>query len=139
MLSEWAVAAWLPDDCVECVTADHITNIPDWQLRLDENMRFAAIASHEDAVLAEGFLGLGPGEYRSELELELAKLASAHPGRFNRFVFDSTLHTTTAADSQAGAPEGVATFDETRVGGTSVAQWLESLLDDDPAFGDLVE
>lgn len=140
LLTEWRILQLIPDECSECIT-DHITNLPRWQLKVDPNMRFAAIASYDDAIISDTFLGLAAGEYRTALELELGKLAELYPDRYHRFMFDSTLHTTIGTDSVAGTgiPGVTATFDDTLVSGTSVAQWLQLLIDDDPEFGDRIE
>ena len=51
-----------------------------------------------------------------------------------------TTAKTTAADSSGGGVPGVSgTFDDTRVAGTSVAEWLDMLLAGDPEFGDLLK
>jgi hypothetical protein len=140
LLDEWNIRHLIPDECSECIT-DHLTNLPRWQLKVDENMRFAAISSYDDAIIGGTFLALGPGEYRAALEVELQKLADRYPERYHRFLFESTLHTTIGTDSVAGGglPGITATYDTTLVDGTSVAAWLELLIDGDPAFGDRIE
>lgn len=140
LLAEWNIARLLPDDCVDCVT-DHITGLPRWQLNKDQNMRFAAIAAYDDAIIGGVFLGLEDGQLRAAIETELDELATAHPGRYHRFLFDSTLHTTIGADSVSGTavPGLTATYDETVVDGTSVAEWLGMLVAGDPGFGDRIE
>jgi hypothetical protein len=140
LLGEWNVLHLIPDECSECIT-DHITNLPRWQLKVDENMRYAAIASYDDSVIGGVFLGLADGEYQAALEVELAKLAERYPERYHRFLFDSSLHTVTGSDSVSGGglPGLTANFDTTVVAGTSVQEWMQLLVDGDPAFGDLIE
>jgi hypothetical protein len=140
LLEEWNIQYAVPESCPDCVT-DHITNLANWQLEQDPRMRFAAVAAYNDAVIGGVFLGLGAGEYQAAVETELGKLATAHPDRYHRFFFDSSLHTTIVTDSVAGGglPGLTATYDTTLVGGTSVANWLELLITDDPEFGDRIE
>ena len=133
------MARLVPASCDTCV-GEHITGLASWQLERDPNMRFAGIASYDDSIIGGVFLGLGPGEYEAAVTSELAKLADAHPGRYSRFLFDSTLHTTISSDSQSGGLPGItATYDTTTVQGVSVAQWLELLVEDDPNFTELIE
>jgi hypothetical protein len=140
LLEEWNILHIVPQSCPDCVT-DHITNLVDWQLERDPLMRFAGIAAYSDAIIGGFFLGLGTGEYRAALESELGKLAAAHPGRYHRFLFDSPLHTTIGTDSVSGGgfPGITATYDDTFVGDTNVATWLQLLINDDPEFGDRIE
>lgn len=139
LLEEWDSLRLIPDSCPDCVT-DHITNLPNWQLSVDPNLRFVAISTYADAIIGGVFLGLGPGEYQAALEQELGKLAADHPGRYTRYLFDSSLHTTIAADSSVeGLPGITANFDQAYVGGVSVAQWLGQAITDDPAFSDQIE
>ncbi|PRQ01122.1 pectin acetylesterase-family hydrolase [Enhygromyxa salina] len=139
LLEEWNALRLFPDSCDDCVT-DHITNLPSWQLDRDPNMRFAAIASYDDAVIGGVFLGLGAGEYEQAMTAELAKLSSQHPDRYHRFLFDSSLHTTISSDSSTpGIPGLTATYDATFVDGTSVADWLGLLIEDPAGFGDRIE
>ncbi len=140
LLEEWNILHVVPESCDDCVT-DHITNLANWQLERDPLMRFAAIAAYDDAVIGGVFLGLGSGEYQAAVETELGKLAAAHPDRYHRFFFDSPLHKTIGTDSVAGGglPGLTATYDTTLVHGTSVANWLELLITDDPDFGDRIE
>jgi hypothetical protein len=140
LLAEWNAAHLVPQSCEDCVT-DHITNLARWQLDRDLDMRFAAIASYDDAVIGGVFLGLADGEYRAALESELGALAAAYPDRYHRYFFDSTLHTTISTDSLAGGgiPGLTANFDDPLVAQTSVAQWLELLTSDDSSFGELIE
>ncbi|HVI03934.1 MAG TPA: pectin acetylesterase-family hydrolase [Enhygromyxa sp.] len=140
LLDEWNALRLVPESCSTCVT-DHITGLPDWQLARDPNMRFAAISSYHDAVIGGVFLQLASGEYQAALTSELAELAANHPGRYHRFLFSSTLHTTIGADTQSGGGfEGLtATYDGTVVNGTSVADWLGMLVEGDSAFGDRIE
>ena len=78
-----------------------------------------------------------PSSFHEELE----KLATNHPGRYYRFFFESTLHTTVVADTKnGGGLQGLtATYDGTEVDGTSVAQWLSMLINGDSAFGDRIQ
>jgi hypothetical protein len=140
LLEEWNILRVVPESCDDCVT-DHITGLASWQLDRDPLMRFAAIAAYDDAVIGGVFLDLGPGEYQAAVESELAKLATAHPDRYHRFLFDSSLHTTIGTDSIAGGglPGLTATYDTTLVQGTSVAHWLQLLISADSQFGDRIE
>jgi hypothetical protein len=140
LLEEWNALRLIPKSCSTCVT-DHITGLPSWQLARDPNMRFAAISSYQDLVISNVFLQLGDGEYKTALESELGTLASAHAGRYHRFMFASSLHTTIVADTQKGGGlDGLtATYDGTRVAGTSVADWLGMLISGDTAFTDRIE
>ncbi|MFO7567566.1 MAG: pectin acetylesterase-family hydrolase [Enhygromyxa sp.] len=140
LLDEWNALRLLPNSCSTCIT-DHITGLPHWQLARDPNMRFAAISSYHDSVISGVFLQLGNGEYKAALEAELGRLAGDHAGRYHRFLFSSTLHTTIVADTQnGGGLEGLtATYDGTIVDGTSVAAWLGMLVAGDSAFGDRIE
>jgi hypothetical protein len=140
LLDEWNISRVVPDSCEDCVT-DHITGLAAWQLERDPLMRFAAIAAYDDAVIGGVFLGLGSGEYQAAVETELAKLATAYPDRYHRFLFDSALHTTIGTDSLTGGgiPGLTATYDTTLVQGTSVAGWLQLLISDDTGFGDRIE
>lgn len=140
LLEEWNVLHLVPESCEDCVT-DHITGLASWQLERDPLMRFAAIAAYDDAVIGGVFLGLGSGVYQTAVETELGKLAAAHPGRYHRFFFDSALHTTIGTDSITGGgiPGLTATYDTTLVDATSVANWLQLLIDDAPEFGDRIE
>jgi hypothetical protein len=140
LLEEWNIEHVVPESCPDCVT-DHITNLASWQLDQDPRMRFASVAAYDDAVIGGVFLGLGTGEYQAAVESELGKLSTAHPDRYHRFFFDSPLHTTIGTDSVAGGglPGLTATYDTTLVDGTSVANWLQLLIMDDPEFGDRIE
>jgi hypothetical protein len=140
LLAEWNILHVVPESCPDCVT-DHLTNLVAWQLERDPLMRFAAIAAYGDAIIGGVFLGLGSGEYRAAIESELSKLATAHPDRYHRFLFDSPLHTTIGTDSVVGGglPGVTATYDGELVEGTSVETWLQLLITDDPDFGERIE
>jgi hypothetical protein len=140
LLEEWNVLHLVPESCSTCIT-DHITGLPNWQLTRDPNMRFAAISSYDDAIIGGVFLQLATGEYQMALTSELAKLAADHPGRYHRFFYAGVLHTAIVADTaNGGGLEGLtSTYDGTIVDGTSVAEWLDMLVNGDSAFGDRIE
>jgi len=154
LIDEWNISHLIPESCTDCVGDGHITGVTDWALSRDPNLRVFAISSEQDIVISFFFLALSGPLYAEHLLAETAELEAAHPGQFHRFIFEGDRHTTVSIDTTAdlslaaGIPLEVdpallstilGTFDGTKIGGVSVAEWLADGLAGVEGFSSLVE
>lgn len=121
VLQEWGADPFIPEDCEPCQTSPHLTQWMAWNLRHDPSLKLGMFSAYEDSVIAGTFLMIEPEVFKQALLDETGKVVDAAPDRAKRFLVEGTQHT-------------VRDLHTTRVDETSVADWLRSMLDDDPAW-----
>ena len=145
ILDEWNVSQIVPASCEDCFADGHATELVAWAFERDPDIRYAAISSLEDFVIASLFLGIGGPAYSSEVRIETISLDQRYPEQFGRFIYEGERHTTLAISSttdldDAGTlpfdlegsgslvldslDEILGRYDMTEIEGTTVAQWL---------------
>jgi hypothetical protein len=121
VLGEWGATQFIPATCDACKTSVHLTPWMSWNLRHDSGLTLAMFSAYEDSVISGTFLMLDPAVFKQALLDETASVVATAPARAKRFLVEGTQHT-------------VGNIHTTAVGGVSVAQWLGSMLDEDPTW-----
>jgi hypothetical protein len=143
LLDEWNARSFVPASCVGCTDRGHLVPLVGWQLARDPQLRSAVFSSYDDYVISTLFLGLPPGEFKESLLRETGAVAEAFPERYVRFLVEGDLHTALIGDvagvlGDVGSDSPLQDFvelgrmDEIALKGTTVAAWLQGMLDSDP-------
>ncbi|MCO4773358.1 MAG: vtpJ-therm [Deltaproteobacteria bacterium] len=144
LLLEWNAASFIPPSCEGCTNQGHLVPLVNWQLNRDPLMRSAVFSSYDDYIISTLFLGLGPGVFKEALLRETGAVAAAHPDRYVRFLVEGEIHTAIIGNvsgviGDVGGDNPFSDFvelgkmDEITLEGTTVADWLQGMVDDDPA------
>ena len=113
----WNSGAFFPASCDDCIGDDgHLTGYHQYQLNEDPNLRMGFMSTKQDAVIEERLMIGGPAFETALLEA-MSELRAANPDRFRSLIADGDGHTFILRDF------------ERVVGGTSVRQWVEAMLD----------
>jgi hypothetical protein len=121
VLGEWGAAKFIPESCAACKSTPHLTQWMSWNLDHMPNIKIGMFSAYEDSVIAGTFLMLDPAMFKQELLEQTAKVVEADPKRAKRFLVAGTQHT-------------VGNLNTTVVGDVSVGQWLQQMIDEDPAW-----
>lgn len=125
VLGEWGARQFLPESCEDCKTSPHLAVWQTWNLQRDPSLTLGLFSSCEDSTIADTFLMLDRAVFKQALLDETKKVVDTAPSRAKRFLVSGAQHT-------------VGNIHTTKVGDTSVAQWLKLMLDRDPAWDNLL-
>ena len=142
LLDEWNARSFIPESCEGCLNDGHLVPLVGWQLERDQRLRSAVFSSYDDYIISTLFLGLGPGEFKDALLRETGAVADGYPDRYVRFLVEGDLHTAIIGDvsgviGDVGGDNPFEQFvelgrmDEVELDGTTVAAWLQGMVDDD--------
>lgn len=98
IIDEFGAREFIPDDCESCTADGHITDLVDYLLDRDPNLRVGAISSWYDAIISEVFLMTTPEAFRDSLASETGALHEEHPDAYRRFLYDGAAHTALLGD-----------------------------------------
>lgn len=113
----WNSSRFFPASCADCIDDDgHLTGYHSYQLEQDPNLRMGFISTKQDAVIVDGSMNLDAETFESLLLASVAELETTHPDRFRSMIADGDGHTFILRN-----------FDSI-IGGTSVRDWVASLL-----------
>lgn len=144
MAEEWNSASGIPQSCEECFDRGHLMPLLGWQLERDDNMRAAIISSFRDLVITLTFGVASPEAFEIALLEESSAIAERFPDRFKRFLFAGNRHTTLPIDSTSDLRDAIdldididielleqilGKFDETNIGGVTVAEWVTGMVE----------
>ena len=134
-------SSFIPGSCEGCTDRGHLVPLVAWQLDQDPLLRSAVFSSYDDYIISQLFLGLGPGIFKEALLRETGAVVEQFPERYVRFLVEGTLHTATIGDVEGVIGDvGENSFedfvqlgrmDEISLEGTTVADWLQGMVDDD--------
>jgi len=143
MAEEWNSGSSIPRSCEGCFDRGHLMPLLGWQLERDDNVRAAMISSFGDFVIAATFLGISEEAFETALFDESEAIRERFPDRFKRFLYAGTKHTAIPVDSTTDLREAIdldidldiefleqilGRFDETKIGGVSVADWVGDMV-----------
>ncbi|MBZ0273981.1 pectinacetylesterase family protein [bacterium] len=126
--------AWnlrIPAACERCQDGPIQTWLYDLYLRQDPSLRIGLFSSYRDFIISGWFLRMEDERFKSLLLDVSGQIKALHPDRFARFFIDTATHTT----YQFLLPGGP----NYAVGNTSIYDWIEMLVNDDPAWNDVLE
>lgn len=126
VLGEWGADKFIPETCEDCRSMPHLTPWMSWNLKHDRGMKLTMFSAYEDSVIAGTFLMLEPSIFKDALVTQTAAVVATAPERAKRFLVNGTQHT-------------VRDIHMTAVDGLSVGQWLQQMLDDDPAWDNVLQ
>ena len=98
IIDDFGARDFIPADCAGCTEDGHITDLVDYLLDHDDDVRVAAISSWNDAVISEVFLMTTREAFADSLEAETGALHAAHPDRYQRFIYSGWAHTALLGD-----------------------------------------
>jgi hypothetical protein len=126
VLGEWGATGFIPRTCDACMTSPHLTPWMSWNLQHDPRMKLAMFSAYEDSVISGTFLMLDPAVFKQALLEQTAAVVDTAPARAKRFLVAGTQHT-------------VGNIHTTAVGNLPVATWLKQMLDEDPAWDNVLQ
>ncbi|GAB5450579.1 MAG: hypothetical protein Hals2KO_09070 [Halioglobus sp.] len=128
LMEEWGQEAFIPASCENCIGADgHLTDYLIWQLDQDDDTRLALLSYTQDSVFADTFLAIGGPAFETAMLQELGEQEAAHPERVRSFIPIGTGHTFVQLEPDKA------------IGGTSVMQWLDAMLNSPEQWSTLNE
>jgi hypothetical protein len=127
----WKYLSFFPKSCANC--NEHLIYLYDWILQRDTNIKIGLFSSYNDSTVGNYYLKLNTKEtpfgYKNLLMSTTGEIQAKHPGRFKRFFIDSDIHCVVNAPGKYSY----------KIQGISVAGWIRNMLNDDPAWKDLLE
>jgi hypothetical protein len=126
-------AAWnvrFPPQCVKCQGSMALYLYELYQ-DLDPQVRIGLFTSYRDFLITGWFLDIDPALFEELLLRLTGDLRAAHPDRFARFFIQGDTHTCYEFMLPGGPLYSVR--------GTSLYEWIGQLVNDDPAWGDVLE
>ena len=127
-INEWGFGQFVPASCKGCLESGQFSSVIDWGLRHDPGLKVGVFSAYEDGIIGGAFLGMKGSDYRQLMLTETDKLAAAYPHRFKRFFIEGASHTAILAG-----------YYDVEVGGTTLLQWTDAMLNNRSAWRDLLE
>jgi hypothetical protein len=154
IIDEFGAREFIPADCAGCTEDGHITDLVDYLLDRDPNVRVAAISSWYDFVISEVFLMTTPEAFRDALASETGALHDEHPDAYRRFLYDGAAHTALLGNvtgivgrdlSAVELPDDASlltrieleSIETATVDGVVLRDWVAAMVEGDPAWIDL--
>jgi len=133
-LATWDVIkeAWnfqVPEECVKC-SGTVQTYLYELYLEYDPQLRIGMFSSYRDAIISKWFLGLDQDRFEEILLNVTGEIHADYPARFKRFFIKGATHTT-----YGFVPPGP----NRPIHGTTLFEWIGQLVNEDPAWRDLLE
>ena len=126
--SAWNVP--IPDDCTRC-RGTLMTYMYEVYMDYDPQVRIGMVSSYRDRIISTMFLNMDKLDFQDTLLQVTNDIKSSQPDRFNRFFIQGDTHTT----YEFLLPEGA----DYEIHGTSLYEWIGQLVNEDPAWSDLLE
>jgi len=120
----------IPDECVKCRGTIQ-TYLFELYMEYDPQVRIGLFSSYRDWIISRLFLGMEPDRFQETLLTVTDEIKADYPERFNRFFVQGNTHTTYEFLLPGGPKRAIR--------GTSLYQWIGQLVNDDPAWEDLLE
>ena len=119
LMEEWGQEAFIPASCDNCIGEDgHLTDYLIWSVDQDPQVKLALMSYTQDTVFANAFLAIGGPAFEAALLEELQQQEDANPDRVRSFITIGTSHTFVQLEPDKA------------VDGTSVLQWIDTMLND---------
>jgi hypothetical protein len=133
--ASWEVIkeAWninIPDDCTKCGGTVQ-TYLYEVYLDYDPQLRIGLFSSRRDWIISRFFLGMDQDRFEETLLAVTDEIHADYPGRFKRFLVQGMTHTTYEFLLPGGPHRAIR--------GTTLYDWIGQLVNDDPAWRDLLE
>lgn len=126
-LDYWNGDSFYPKSCNTCIGEDgNLTGYHQYQLEQDKNIVMAYISSKQDETFAQITQGGGPA-FESQLLESSNELNSAYPDRFNSMIANGNEHTFVLSNYNY------------QIAGTTVKQWITSMLSDNNTWDSKVD
>lgn len=126
-------SAWnlnIPEECVRC-DGPILTYVYDLYFKYDDQVRIGMFTSYNDWIINRMFFQMDPADFESTLLTVTDDIHFENPSRFNRFFVTGNSHTS----YEFLFPQGP----EYQINGVSMYDWIDMLVNDDPAWPDLLE
>jgi len=119
----------IPEACLQCQEGAVLTWPVELILDLDPQVRVGMYSSYRDFLISTFFLHMGGRAYKDLIMDVTGQIKAAYPDSFSRFFINGYSHTITMS------PEGA----NYEVDGISVYDWVGMLVNEHPAWDDLLE
>ncbi len=127
VVDTWKYTSYIPESCTSCDT--QIMNLYEWILKRDTNVRIGLFSSYNDSIIGGSFLNMISADYKDLLVSTSNSIQSKYPARFNRFLINGTTHC-------VGEVPASYSYE---INSTSLLTWISRLVNDNTAWGDLLE
>lgn len=125
--------AWnvhIPDDCEKC-NGSVLTYIYEVFMKYDPQVHIGMFTSYYDGIISHLFLDMERDAFRSLLMKVTNEIKTDYPERFARYFIKGGSHTCYAPLLRGGP--------KYEVNGLSLYEWIDRLVNDDPAWDDVLE
>ncbi len=131
----WQFEKFRPESCPDCI--EQPTFLTNWAMSFDPRLRGGFFSSLQDEVI-RGFLELSGPEYQELLVDVTGRVVGRNPDRAKRFLAEGDFHTIMLGGGLSSG--GVAAdYRSIAIDGTTLPTWIQQMLDNDPAWSDLVD
>ncbi|MCL4235925.1 MAG: hypothetical protein KJ042_15550, partial [Deltaproteobacteria bacterium] len=115
----------IPEECTRC-DGPIMTWLYDLYLEIDPQLRIGMFTAWHDGIISGWFLKMNKYAFEGLLRGVTDEIDASHPDRFNRFFIAGDSHTCYELLLPGGANYAV--------DGVSLYQWIDRLVNDDPAW-----
>ena len=125
--------AWnlrIPAECTKC-DGTILTYLYELYMKYDPQVRIGMFSSYQDWIISTWFLGMTQDNFERILLSVTNEIYDDYPDRFHRFFIKGATHTTYEFLLPGGPHRAIR--------GTSLYEWIGQLVNDDPAWDDLLE
>ena len=125
--------AWniqIPEECFKC-NGTIQTYLYELYLENDPQLRIGLFSSYRDWIISTWFLGMDQDRFAEVLMDVTDEIHADHPARFKRFFVKGMTHTTYEFLLPGGPHRAIR--------GTTLYDWIGQLVNEDPAWRDLLE
>lgn len=166
LIDEFGARKFLPADCPTCGDNGHITDLVDYFLERDDNVKIGVFSSWYDGIIADMFLQVDPDLFQQSMARVTGALHDEHPESYRRFIINGNMHTSLLGDATGiigrditgvELPKGIdmmgmlgnlligtlnsqhknaATLNP-KINGITIGQWIEAMLNDGDQWLDL--
>ena len=127
LVNYWNAGAFFPASCTDCIGTDgNLTDYHKYQLAQDENMLLAYISSKQDTTISASLSG-GGLSLETQLIEAATELNTAYPNRFQSLIGNGEFHTTV-----------IRSFHRP-IGGTTVSQWVNDMINNSANWNSRIE
>lgn len=127
LIIEWNLDPFIPEDCQDCFDDGHLTEFIAWQLENDPGLKMSSFSYTQDDTIGNTFLRLGGEVFEEYLLEEIPALHERFPDSYVHFILQGDGHTLLGDIAGNG------------YNGLTVRDWLQAMLDGDPAWQPVVE
>jgi len=144
IIEEFHAESIIPASQASLLDGGHLTPMVGWQLSEDPKLSVSAFSHLWDYVISQMYLSVSVDDFEFWLREETDALQKSHPGRYQSFLAEGSMHTTLLGDPSGFVDADSSYYtliaamlggmDTTSVSGVTIADWLDAFVSQDPEW-----